>query len=235
MELLTVIAIIAVLATLLSASLANAQRKGRKAVSTSNLRQIAIAFNIYIDDREKRPETFRQLVNNKYLNDRVLICPEDRIVKNWAGELEKLDFGRKTAAVGLPGREDPPSIGNEFVLADVPHSYFKAFDYDNGIWDQIDKDPRGGLAACQLHGIGRQRKDEPPSMAAYQGLVLRALKDGSVIPLQVYWNGDSGTFNFGEVGTSDGLGPATPTGAPNNPPAMTSGISQLPLFLDAAQ
>ena len=230
-ELLTVVAIIAVLATLVSASLANAQRKGRKAVSTSNLRQIALAFNLYFDDRDKRPETFRQLVQTKYLIERVLICPEDKIVRNWAGELEKLDAGRKSSAeIAIPGRETP-----ELLLMDVAHSYFKAFDYVDEIWDQIDKNPRGGVAACQLHGIGRQRKDEAPSMSAYQGLVLRALKDGSVIPLQVFWDGFSTTVNFGEV-----RNPASPaTGAPgdalNNPPAVTGGISQLPLFLDPAQ
>jgi type II secretory pathway pseudopilin PulG len=231
-ELLTVIAIIAVLATLVSASLANAQRKGRKAVSTSNLRQIALAFNLYLDDRDKRPEAFRQLVDNKYLNERVLICPEDRIVKNWAGELEKLDAGRKSSVVvALPGRENPGAQLEN--LEELPHSYFKAFDYHDEIWDQIDKSPRGGLAACQLHGIGRQRKDEPPSMAAYQGLVLRAVKDGSVVPLQVFWDG-FGTANFGNAqNNTDGAATGAPTGAPNVP--IPGGTSQLPLFLDPAQ
>ena len=84
MELLTVIAIIAVLATLISATLVNAQRKGRKALSISNLRQIALAFNIYQDDHQRRPVYYRQLVEGKYLTERVLLCPEDRIVKNWA-------------------------------------------------------------------------------------------------------------------------------------------------------
>src|SRR5688572_9825288 len=116
-ELLTVIAIIAVLATLVSASLGNAQRKGRKAVSTSNLRQIAIAFNIYLDDRDKRPETFRQLVENKYLNERVLICPEDHIVKNWAGLLEMADPGRKQGIdANFPGRAGGPSDTNAWAV-----------------------------------------------------------------------------------------------------------------------
>ncbi len=223
MELLTVIAIIAVLATLVSASLANAQRKGRKAVSTSNLRQIAIAFSLYLDDRDKRPEIFQQLTENKYLNERVLICPEDRIVKNWAGELEKLDIGRKpteSVAVTPPRGDSATDFPTILATGDVPHSYFKSFNYYDEIWTRIEKSSMGGLAACQLHGIGRQRKDEQPSITAYQGLVLRALKDGSVVTRQVFWGpGES----FVNSGNSDA--PAV---------SMPSEGSQLPLFLDAA-
>jgi prepilin-type N-terminal cleavage/methylation domain-containing protein len=233
-ELLTVIAIIAVLATLVSASLGNAQRKGRKAVSTSNLRQIAIAFNLYLDDRDKRPETFRQLTETKYINERVLLCPEDKVVMNWAGSLEKLDSGRKPAEV-VPGRGgSAPVAGNGSFVEDVAHSYFKAFDYYDEIWNQIDKSAMGGLAACQLHGIGRQRKGEPPSIAAYQGLVLRVLKDGSVVSRQVFWDGFSSTVNSGDGlvdGSSNNGTNAPPTSFPGTP---EGGTSQLPLFLDAA-
>ena len=237
MELLTVIAIIAVLATLVTASLSNAQRKGRKAVSISNLKQIALAFNLYADDRDKRPETFRQLVETKYLNDRVLICPEDRIVQNWAGILEKQDAGRQFSGGATPGTPTTPGRdgpaagpGSEFAgVDDIPHSYFKSFDYPDEVWEQIDKSTMGGLAACQLHGIGRQRKDEPPTLATYQGLVLRVLKDGAVVPRQVFWDavgvsmnppGQDGSFN----------GPAM-----NPPGTLVDTTSQLPLFLDPAQ
>lgn len=231
-EVLTVIAIIAVLATLLSASLGNAQRKGRKAVSTSNLRQIAVAFNLYSDDHEKRPLQFRDMVERKYLTERVLICPEDRIHKNWAGLLEGNDLGRKQSdTTPSPGRgEVNVGVTNAFG-ADVPHSYFKSFDYFDEIWAQIEKAPHGGIAACQLHGIGRQSKDQPPSMDAYQGLVLRALKDGSVINRQIYWSG-LGTFSPpasdpGGASASDGFG------GPDAP--MVTSSSQLPLFVDPSE
>ena len=237
MELLTVIAIIAVLATLVTASLSNAQRKGRKAVSMSNLKQIAIAFNLYADDRDKRPQTFRQLVETKYLKDPVLICPEDRIVQNWAGILEKQDAGRQLpgdATQGNPGRDLPAAgPGSEFAgVDDIAHSYFKSFDYPDVVWDQIDKDTMGGLAACQLHGIGRQRKGEEPSLATYQGLVLRVLKDGAVVPRQVFFDAFGTTGNFGD-GNISGPSSGPSTGFPGTiPPA---GTSQLPLFLDPAE
>lgn len=226
MELLTVIAIIGVLATLISASLSNAQRKGRKAVSTSNLRQIAIAFNLYLDDREKRPEKFRQMTESKYLTERVLLCPEDRIVGNWAGLLESMDSGKKRDLAVNPGRGEgtggdaPISMGTP---GDVPHSYFKSFDYYDEIWQRIDKSGTGGLAACVLHGIGRQQKDVPPRMNTYQGLVLRALKDGSVVNRQVFWSTD-------DVGSAVDNGSSNPTTS-----FPVAGTSQLPLFIDPAE
>ena len=104
MELLTVIAIIAVLATLISATVVNAQRKSRKALSTSNLRQIALAFNIYQDDHQRRPVTFRQLVEGKYLTERVLLCPRIESLKIGRGCWSKRDLGR----VGAPAAPRDP-------------------------------------------------------------------------------------------------------------------------------
>ena len=49
-ELLTVIAIIAVLASLLMTAVVSANKKSRTMVSTFNLRQISLALNLYLDD-----------------------------------------------------------------------------------------------------------------------------------------------------------------------------------------
>jgi prepilin-type N-terminal cleavage/methylation domain-containing protein len=177
-ELLTVIAIIAVLATLLSSGLASAKRKARKAASTSNLRQISLAVNIYLDDHAKRPDAFISMVTNKYLTARVLICPEDRTT-NWAGLSSA--GGRFTGPSGVDGL---------FQSADVPHSYFESFSQDDLLWQQVLRTPSGGLAACQLHGIGRQSK-EFASIHAFQGLLLRALKHGAVVQRQFFWGESS--------------------------------------------
>lgn len=217
-ELLTVIAIIAVLATLTSATLVNAQRKGRKAVSTSNLRQIAVAFNLYADDYSKRPATFREMVQTRYISERVLLCPEDRVYQNWAGLLEAEDSGRMPdPLVASPGTDGEGPAAPEQPGSDIAHSYFKSFDYVDRIWQSIDRNALGGVAACQLHGIGRQSKDNPPMLGAYQGLVLRALKDGSVIPRQVFFANTEGVGSAMNPGYAD---------------TNMLGSSQLPLFLD---
>ena len=84
-ELLTVIAIIAVLATLLMTALSTAKKKSRQTFCTGNLRQIALALNMYLDDFPKRPSGFESLVTVKYLpSPAVLLCPEDK-TGNWGG------------------------------------------------------------------------------------------------------------------------------------------------------
>ncbi len=211
-ELLTVVAIIAVLATLLSSALSTAKRKARQSVSVGNLRQIALAFNMYQDDHRKRPANFAAMVQEKLLTEKSLICAEDKLTGNWAGLIEDAASfnGNKSAFVG--------NAADNSVVPEVPHSYFKAFDVSDETWDQIEKSPLAGIAACQLHGIGRQSVDVAPSLQAYQGLVLRALKDTSVVTRQVFWQ---------QTANADKSGFA--------PSVVTQAPSDLPLFLDETQ
>jgi prepilin-type N-terminal cleavage/methylation domain-containing protein len=212
-ELLTVIAIIGVLATLLASALGTAKRKARQSVSVGNLRQISLAVNLYQDDHRKRPATYASLVREKMLTERSLICAEDRVTGNWAGLIEDsalMNFTR--APVAGETAEATPS--------EVAHSYFKAFDATDEVWEQIERDPLAGIAACQPHGFGRQSQDERPSISAYQGLVLRALKDMSVVNRQVFWQG--------LADKSDPEGASTSFLPPSEP-------SDLPFFLDEQQ
>jgi prepilin-type N-terminal cleavage/methylation domain-containing protein len=209
-ELLTVVAIIAVLATLLSSALSTAKRKARQSVSIGNLRQIALAFNMYQDDHRKRPATFAAMVQEKVLTPKSLLCAEDKTA-NWAGLIED------AASFNFANKSLFPGSGSETLApSELPHSYFKAFDAPDETWEQIEKSPLAGIAACQLHGIGRQSPDTAPSLLAYQGLVLRALKDTSVVTRQVFWQQ---TANQDKSGFAPSL-------------VATPAPSDLPLFLD---
>jgi prepilin-type N-terminal cleavage/methylation domain-containing protein len=211
-ELLTVVAIIAVLATLLTATLANAKRKARKAACVSNLHQIALAYNMYLDDHRKRPPLFENLLAGRYLTQRALLCPEDKVIEGWAGAIEDLQ-GASSSLVVRDGFTPPPT--------EVQHSYFKSMVFSDDLWQQFDDNPFSGIAACQLHGIGRQDKDTAPSLYAYQGLVLRALKDGSVVMRQVFLTPPVSSSLSAPV-ASGGSGTYGP-------------IAELPLFVDETQ
>jgi prepilin-type N-terminal cleavage/methylation domain-containing protein len=236
-ELLTVVAIIGVLATLLMSVLSTAKRKARQSVSVGNLRQIGLAFNMYTDDHRRRPIAYAVMVQEKYLAERSLLCAEDKITGNWAGLIEDTganQFGSLPPTVasgdgtGSVVFSNPPPV-------EIAHSYFKSFALPDDAWDRIDKSPLAGIAACQLHGIGRQSIDTPPSLYAYQGLVLRGLKDSSVVTRQVFWpSSTAGADKPSLVGPSSGISVSAPV---NNGGAASTGatLSELPLFLDDTQ
>lgn len=165
-ELLTVLAIVGILATLLMSALATAKKKSRVAASISNLRQIAISFTLYQDDHAHRPLTWDVLLMSGYLgSDRILKCLEDR-QGNWGNTVQ------------------PDMTGN---VATNQYSYLYPLPWDDWAWNRIEQSgAHAGLAACQLHGVGRP-DPEAPSMLDFEGLVLRAQLDGAVVRREVYW------------------------------------------------
>jgi len=98
-ELLVVIAIIAVLAALLLPAFSRAKESGKGAACISNLRQIGIALQVYVQENNNRLPVMRdrswtttndlpspdQAVSNQLGNIRVLLCPSDK----WPGEQQK--------------------------------------------------------------------------------------------------------------------------------------------------
>ncbi len=181
-ELLTVIAIIAILASLLLTTLKSAKRKSNTAACTSNLHQLYIAINMYLDDASVRPGV-DDLTAGHYLSQgKVLLCPEDRTL-NW----------------GLLLQNPPQSLGG--ITWPPTYSYtLHPLGWDISIWNRlISFGNSAGVAACELHGLGQQ---DPSDVHNYTGLLLRARFDGAVIRRQLFW--DPALFNVFIPGAGGG-------------------------------
>ena len=170
-ELLTVIAIIAVLASLLLTAVASARKKSRTVTCTSHLQQFTLALDLFLDDSGgKRPAMTDLLTDNYLPSPESLICPEDQTG----------DWGQLIAQHGLV------AVSSITALAPVKYSYLlDPLTWNDAEWKSlVNAGSRAGVAACQLHGLGNQNN---PNMLNYSGLLLRAQLDGSVIRRQFFW------------------------------------------------
>lgn len=90
-EMLTVLAIIGILAGLLLPALSNAREKGRRIACSSNLHQIGIAILSYAGDHQNHVPTvennandpptnnwYNALIDGGYVTPKVFQCPDDR-------------------------------------------------------------------------------------------------------------------------------------------------------------
>lgn len=170
-ELMTVVAIIAVLASLLLTALMSAKKQARIAICTSNLHQFGVALGLYLDDSNGKRPTVDDLVNEKYLSSpKTLICPEDK-TGNWG----------QIAGTGGMLFISPATQGA------FNYSYLlQPLAWGEAEWKLVTAaGDQAGVAACQLHGLGNQNT---PNIHNYSGLLLRAQLDGSVIRRQFFWS-----------------------------------------------
>jgi prepilin-type N-terminal cleavage/methylation domain-containing protein/prepilin-type processing-associated H-X9-DG protein len=101
-ELLVVIAILAILASLLLPAISRAKESGRGAACISNLRQIGIALQLYVQENENRMPSMRDrsigtnvvtdplpspevVLSNQLGNVLVLKCPSDKALYEQTG------------------------------------------------------------------------------------------------------------------------------------------------------
>ncbi len=201
-ELLTVIAIIGVLATLLASALASAKVRAQQATCLGNLHQIALAVEIYTDDAARRPRSMTRLTQRPALlgSGRTLLCPSDpglRPSRNSKGQTNQA-WGNIANASQEPGDDtnpkDPEAGSWQAEIADkeerVQFSYLHPLGWAKAAWLKlIAQGNQVGTAVCQLHGV-RTASDHNPfdhrPYADYEGRTLRAQRDGSVVPRKIF-------------------------------------------------
>jgi prepilin-type N-terminal cleavage/methylation domain-containing protein len=195
-ELLTVIAIIAVLASLLMTAVASAKKKSRTAVCMFNLHQISLALEMYLDDFGKRPPSVDDFVRGKYLpTPRSLLCPEDK-TGNWGRLVQSGNVISIGAQLGGPSATLSEPVKYSYLLHPLS--------WDDATWERLMQvGGSAGVAACQLHGLGKQ---DVPDVHSFSGLLLRAQRDGAVVRRRLFWTSEP--LPPGATFITSGFGPS---------------------------
>ncbi len=171
-ELLAVIAIITVLASLLLPTLGGAKRNSRQVICLSHLRQLGLGIDLYEEDLAARPASMQALANYSYVAEAALVCADDP-TGNWGGIFQEAT--RR-------------AISPEEPAESVHYSYANNLRWDPWLIADLMKvsGASAGLAVCQLHGNRISRQDRP-SIADYEGRLLRLQPDGAVVQRKLLW------------------------------------------------
>lgn len=160
-ELLLVIAIIALLVALLLPLFQQARKKSYEPVCTSNLRQFHVAFSLYRENYGEAPQYQAWLL--PYIKDRrILQCPADTYKRGaaWWGS------------------------DKETKWIETSYHYFRPF--SDPFRDIMARhDPNHGIAICILHGRRNSPVRGPFASMDYVGKTLRLRMDGSIQVAQV--------------------------------------------------
>lgn len=197
-ELLTVVAILAVIATLLTSALAGARTRSNQVVCRNNLRQVALAVEIYQDDTLRRPRSVTRLASRPSLlpNPTVLVCPAEPALKTRRPSDEEAGryWGNRANAAQEPPptRAVNPEEGNwEAELREtsekVRFSYLHSLGWRREAWQRLmqGRGSQVGTVACQLHGV-RSPSPGHRLFNEFEGQTLRAQRDGAVVGRKIF-------------------------------------------------
>ncbi len=210
-ELLTVVAIIGVLATLLLSALASAKLRAQQTNCRNNLRQIALAVEMYHDDTGRRPRSFTRLSSRPtwLASGRSLVCPSDPALRSTGrkpqppqappvGESRVLwgnQVNRGQEPQEFVNWKDEPEAGSyeaemRETKEDVGFSYLHALGWQRRAWLKLTGPQAApgqvGATACELHGVRIGKPTSEPNYRDFEGRTFRAQRDGAVITRKIF-------------------------------------------------
>lgn len=204
-ELLTVVAIVGILASLILTAISGAKKRTRVTACSGNLRQVAMAVEIYQDEAGRRPRSFTRLATRPEIlpNPRSLLCPDDptqrarakkpsqsapsawgNVVNTSQEPMDHLDFKTDLEA---------PTWEQEMldVKETVGFSYLHPLCWRKSAWKVLSEfGNHYGVGVCQVHGINLVPVDkvnpQGKGYLSWEGLTLRAQRDGAVISRKIF-------------------------------------------------
>lgn len=198
-ELISLLAICGVVATLVVSAVGNAQIHSRKVRCFSNLRQVALGIEAYSAETGKRPRSLsRVILQEPKLRDAgVFVCPSDPGLQG--ADLTNRFWGNLANAsqepwAGQSDLRDPESGSWTAELAEVsesePFSYLHPLSWRRLAWQRLAiLGSETGLAVCQLHGVRVPANAANPNFKQYlqyEGAIIRGRLDGSVVQRRVF-------------------------------------------------
>lgn len=197
-ELLTVVAIVAVMATLLFSAVSGARTRSNQVVCRNNLRQAALAVEMYQDDTGRRPRSFTRMATKPSIirNPKVFVCPADPALRAGADGANRSNafWGNRVNASQEPvgGRAGAPDEGSweqeiRETTESIPFSYLHPLAWRRDAWSRLmqGRGNQVGVVACQLHGLRSPVQGRRP-FTEFEGQTLRAQRDGAVIPRKIF-------------------------------------------------
>lgn len=165
-ELMVVIAIIAIISATVATGISMARAKAHETTCISQLLQIGKAFQMYVDDYQGRPPFLHQLWPAYVSDKRIFVCPLDR----WT------DIG------GWDGYQH--RIANRHLeIWPIPVSYAYLPGTWHRDWEEARSAPgRPGYVVCFLHGTPDKTEVRVGLPAPiHSGRILRLCFDGGVV------------------------------------------------------
>lgn len=199
-ELLTVVAIIGILSTLIMSAMSKARTKANQVVCRGNLRQISYAVEMYQDDARRRPRTLSRLIARpNWLVEKALLCPNDPGLRTPPANLKPSEWrlwGNQVNATQEPMRfldqnQKYPEAGSwEAELREITEtnrfSYLHVFTWQLPAYKRLGTGNQAGNAVCQLHGLRLSTSSQGASYTDFEGWTLRAQRDGAVVSRKIF-------------------------------------------------